>query len=122
VKALSILIAAALALGAGQATATGDAARGEALYESRCTGCHALDDNRVGPKHRGVYGRRAGSVADFDYSPALKRATVVWDTRTLDRWLADPERFIHGQKMGYQVADAQDRADLIAYLKRESGR
>jgi cytochrome c len=103
-------------------SAAGEASRGEQLYESRCTGCHSLDANRIGPMHRGVFGRKAGSVADFEYSSAVKRSKIVWDEQTLARWLTDPEKLIPGQKMGYQVSEAADRADIVAYLKRESQR
>ena len=95
----------------------GDAARGAQLYEARCGGCHGADANRVGPAHRGVFGRRAGAVPGFDYSPALRASRLIWDARTLDAWLADPEATIPGQAMGYRVGDARDRADLIAYLR-----
>ena len=98
------------------ALAAGDGARGRKLYETRCTACHSIDADRVGPRHRGLIGRRAGSVAGFDYSPALRAATLVWNEPTLDRWLADTEATIPGQKMNYRVAAARDRADLIAYL------
>jgi cytochrome c len=116
-----LLLAVVLPQPAALALPAGDPARGESLYETRCIGCHALDDNRVGPRHRGVFGRRAGSVPDFDYSAAVKRSRIVWNERTLERWLSNPEQLIPGQKMGYQVAQPQDRTDLIAYLKRESG-
>lgn len=102
--------------------AAGDAAHGEQLYESRCIACHSLDANRVGPMHHGVFGRKAGSVPDFDYSPAVKKSKIVWNEKTLDQWLANPEKLIPGQKMSFQVPDAADRADLIAFLKRESGK
>lgn len=98
----------------------GDAARGKQLYESRCIGCHSLDENRVGPAHRGVFGRKAGSAKGYGYSPAVKAFAIVWDADTLDRWLTDPESLIPGQKMGYTVPDANDRADLIEYLRQES--
>ena len=104
------------------ACAAADPMRGEQLYESRCIGCHSFDDNRIGPMHREVYGRPAGSVKNFDYSPAVKKSKIVWDEVTLDRWLTSPEKLIPGQKMGYSVPDAADRADLVAYLKRESAR
>lgn len=97
--------------------AAGDPARGQALYESRCVACHSIDANRVGPAHHGVFGRKAGALADYDYSAALKGASLVWNEKTLDLWLADPERTLPGQKMNYQVSVAADRADLIAYLK-----
>ena len=97
-----------------------DAERGKTLYESRCIACQSLDASRVGPQHRGVFGRRAGAVKDYDYSPALKNAGLTWNERTLDAWLTDPEKAVPGQKMGYRVEDGKDRADLIAYLRRES--
>ncbi len=95
----------------------GDTARGAQLYASRCGGCHSVDANRIGPAHRGVFGRRAGTVTGFDYSPALRASRLVWDARTLDAWLADPESTIPGQSMGYRVDSERDRADLIAYLR-----
>ena len=114
------ILVAALALAAGSVHAA-DAARGKALYENRCIACHSIDDNRVGPAHRGVFGRKAGTAKGYDYSPAVKNAAVVWDARTLDRWLADPERLIPGQRMGYSVPEAADRADLVQYLRVQSG-
>jgi cytochrome c len=112
------LAAATLALcaTAAAAQASADAARGRQLYESRCIACHSIDASRVGPAHRGVVGRKAGSVADYDYSPAVKASVVIWRARTLDRWLADPEKTIPGQKMNYTVPEARDRTDLIAWL------
>jgi cytochrome c len=102
--------------------AAGDATRGEQLYESRCMACHSLDANRVGPMHRGVYGRKAGSVPDFAYSVALSSSPIVWLDTTLNRWLTDPEALIPGQRMNIRVLSADDRADLIAFLRRESGK
>jgi cytochrome c len=100
--------------------AAGDATRGKQLYESRCMACHSLDANRVGPMHRGVYGRKAGSVPDFAYSVALTSSPIVWSDTTLNRWLTDPEALIPGQRMNIRVLSADDRADLIAFLRRES--
>jgi cytochrome c len=107
---------------ASAARAEGDAARGAELYDSRCTGCHSLDANRVGPMHRGVYGRKAGSVAEFSYSPAVKNSSVVWADDTLDKWLTNPQNVIPGQRMNFRVNTAEDRADIIAFLKKESGK
>ena len=100
----------------------GDAIAGKALYDTRCAACHSMDYNGVGPAHRGVFGRKAGSRADYAYSPAVRHSSIVWDEKTLDLWLAGPEQLIPGQKMGFSVADEKDRADLIAYLKEESAR
>ena len=101
---------------AGHAAAA-DAARGKALYESRCVACHSVDQNRVGPAHQGVFGRRAGTATGYAYSPALKKSRIIWSEKTLDLWLSGPEMLIAGQKMGYSVSEAADRSDLIAYLK-----
>ena len=113
------IVAAAIGIPAW-VSAAGEAGRGEQLYESRCTACHSLDANRIGPMHRGVFGRKAGSVADFEYSSAVKRSKIVWNEQTLERWLTDPEKLIPGQKMGYQVPDPVDRADIVSFLKKES--
>ena len=115
-------MAAALVLAAAADAAAADAARGQELYESRCGGCHSLDANRVGPAHRGVFGRKAGSVPNFNYSPAVKSSTVVWNERTLDAWLTNPQTLIAGQRMNFRVALPQDRADIIGYLREQSGR
>lgn len=64
-----------------------------------------------------MFGRKAGLARDFDYSPAVKRSKIVWNAKTLDQWLANPEKLIPGQKMGFSVPEAKDRADLIEYLK-----
>lgn len=112
-----LLCAALLAV---QAAAGQDAGRGALLYEQRCSACHSLDADRTGPQHRGVFGRRAGSVDGFAYSPALRRATIVWNGETLDAWLRNPEALIPGQRMGYSVAEAGDRADIVAYLRQAS--
>ena len=106
-------------LTAGQAEALGDidAQRGEQVWQMRCSGCHSLDENRVGPRHRGVWGRVAGSVEGFRYSSAVRALGVTWNDDTLDRWLADPEAMAPGQRMGYQITDAGERRLLIAYLR-----
>ena len=106
----------------GTATAAGDAIRGQELYQTMCMSCHSIDYNGVGPAHKGLFGRKAGSRADYLYSPAVKASSIVWNEKTLDKWLTNPEKLIPGQKMGFMVPDAKDRADLIAYLKKEAGR
>lgn len=94
----------------------GDAERGAILYESRCGACHSLQTDRIGPRHAGIAGRRAGSIDGFAYSPALAKAGFVWDAVSLDRWLADPEALVPGQRMGFRVGDAGERADIVAFL------
>lgn len=111
------VLAVALALATSSARAEDSVQRGMALYQTRCSACHSSDRNRAGPAHRGVVGRRSGSVQGYDYSPALKASGLIWTRENLDRWLANPERVVPGQKMGYSVPDAGDRSDIIAYLQ-----
>jgi len=114
---LSALLAATVTTVAAEAA--GDAARGEALYRD-CQACHSFDRNQIGPMHRGVFGRTAGSVPGFDYSEALKNAKIVWTEANLDKWLADPEVLVPGSKMYFSVDKEGDRADLIAFLKERA--
>ena len=90
--------------------------RGAALYQTHCTACHAVDSNKIGPAHRGVVGRRVGSLRGYKYSDELARSRLRWTPQTLNAWLEDPEELVPGQRMGFQVESAQERADLIAYL------
>ena len=108
----------ALLAAASRAAAGGDADHGRSLYLTQCAACHSMDYNGVGPAHKGVFGRKAGTAQNYSYSEALKRSEIVWSEKTLDQWLSSPEGFVPGQKMGLSVPDAKDRADLIAYLKK----
>jgi cytochrome c len=112
------IVAAVCLLASGALAVDGDPARGEQLY-SRCQGCHSIDVDRVGPRHAGLFGRQAGSLQDYNYSAAMRTAGVVWDENTLDQFLAAPRQFIPGTRMPFAgIADAQERADLIAWLKQ----
>ena len=99
----------------GSTSLPGDPARGKTLYQA-CTACHSIDDDDIGPRHRGVFGRKAGSVPGYAYSSALKASGIVWDQANLDRWLTNPSAMVPGTKMFYLIDDAQKRADIIAYL------
>src|SRR5258708_39752511 len=92
--------------------------QGREVFEKRCTGCHALDQNKEGPRLRGVYGRRAGKDPGFAYSDALRGASVTWDEKTLDRWLTDTESVIPGNEMSFRLDNAVERSEIIAYLKQ----
>jgi cytochrome c len=101
------------------ALAAGDPQAGEAVY-SRCLACHSLERHRTGPKHCGLFGRKAGSAKGFDFSESLKESNIVWNEKTLDRFLANPMKVVPGTTMTYDgVEDPKERADLIAYLKKE---
>jgi|KBSMisStandDraft_5_1062788.scaffolds.fasta_scaffold210066_3 cytochrome c len=93
----------------------GDPQRGKALY-ANCTSCHSIDDNDIGPMHRGVVGRKAGTAPGYAYSAALKASGIVWNPGNLDRWLTNPSAMVPGTKMFFLVPDPQVRSDIIAYL------
>ncbi len=100
--------------------APGDPAPGEIAFRTSCGGCHALERNRIGPKLAGVVGRKSGSVAEFNYSPALKAEDIKWTAKNLDRWLTNPRAMVPGTRMAIRISDAKRRADLIAYLEQQS--
>ncbi len=117
----SVALAAGLLLAAlttaADAGRTAAEARGEQLY-AQCLGCHAIGYNRTGPKHCGLFGRRAGSLPDYDYSSAMRRAEWVWDAQSLDRFLRAPVQMVPGTAMTWAgISDARQRSDLIAYLQ-----
>jgi cytochrome c oxidase assembly protein Cox11 len=97
-----------------------DPVHGKQLFSERCTACHALDADKAGPRLGGVVGRKAGTVPGYHYSPALKSAGLVWSGDNLDRWLADPKKFVPGARMPVRVLDVPSRHDLIAYLQTVS--
>ena len=87
-----------------------------------CRACHVLTEggaNMLGPSLHGIFGTRAGSREGFQYSEALRSAGFVWTPRALDAWLAQPGRFLPGNRMVFAgVSEVVDRRDLIAYLLR----
>jgi len=104
----------------GQSFASGDPVHGQQVYKV-CAACHAIEKNGAGPKHQGILGRTAGTVPDYRYSPALQKSGIVWTDETLDKWLADPQAVVPGTKMFYALESAQDRADVIEFLKQKAG-
>ena len=115
-RAAALLIA---LLAAGVARADGDAARGQAKFGD-CAACHKLEAgaNNVGPSLHGIFTRKAGEIADFRYSPAMKRSGITWTPETLDKFISDPQVMVPANRMPYAgMASAGDRADLIAFLQ-----
>ena len=114
-NAALLMAAAAIAL-AGTAQAQ-DVNVGKAAF-AQCAACHSIDgSNGVGPSLKGIDGRKAGAFPGFRFSRAMKNAKRTWDSKTLDAYLADPQKAIPGNVMPFSgVADAKQRADLIAYL------
>lgn len=100
--------------------ATRSTLSGKQLYTRRCGACHSVDQNRVGPRHRGVFGRKAGSVSDFTYTKALKKLNLVWNEKNLDRWLTNPTAMAPGTAMGFRVKKPAERRAIVEYLKSVS--
>jgi cytochrome c len=130
-KGYAAVLALALAAGAADAQAIdaslggpGDAVHGEALFKQRCSICHQTDKggkNGVGPALYGVFGRTAGKAPGFVYSDGLKSATFVWTPEKINQWIQKPASVSPGAKMVLApVSSAQDRSDIIAYLKTKS--
>lgn len=123
--ALTVLAAAIALIAAAARAADGDAARGERVF-LYCYSCHSVDPRETatlaGPSLYRVLGRRAASLEGFDYSDALKERGsqgLVWDEAALDAFVTDPQAYLPGVSMGFFGIDsAQDRADLIAYLRQ----
>jgi cytochrome c len=90
---------------------------GKALFEKRCSGCHALDRDKEGPRLGGVYGRTAGSVESFQYSEALKKSGIKWTEESLEKWLTDTEKLVPNNDMAFHVEKNDERLEIIAYLK-----
>ena len=114
-----LLVVGSVILGAASAQAAGDAAAGQALFKQKCGICHSpvQGQNKIGPSLYGVVGRKAGSLADYTYSDAMKNANRTWDAATLDDYLTNPRQKIPGVKMIFAgLPEASDRQNVIAYL------
>jgi cytochrome c2 len=117
-RGAGLVCAAAVLLAAGPARADGDAVRGEKRFAD-CAACHSVESgvNGIGPSLNGVFGRRAGDLAGYRYSPALKRSGITWTPETIETFIADPQKVVPANRMPYAgMQNPTDRADLIAYL------
>jgi cytochrome c len=90
---------------------------GKELFIRRCSGCHAPDIDKEGPRLRGIYGRKAAAVQDFAYSEALKKTSIRWNDTTLDQWLTDPDTMVPDTDMAFRLSNGEERKAIIAYLK-----
>jgi cytochrome c len=118
-RALSLLIAAGLALAVPAARADDDVKAGEAVFKRTCAVCHTVEagKNKIGPSLFGVVGRKSGSIEGFKYSDAMKKADVTWSNETLDKYLTDPKGFVPGNRMTYAgLKKEADRKAVIDYL------
>ena len=102
---------------ASPALAQGNASHGEQVFQEQCSGCHVITGEPIAaPPLGGVYGRKAGTAA-FAYSDAMKKSGVVWDAASLGSFLTDPAKVVPGTAMYFNLSDAQQRDDVVAYLK-----
>jgi cytochrome c len=122
-KHVYVLVVAAFltfAFGAYVAFSDGNSARGQRAF-GPCAMCHSLqpDQSMTGPSLAGLWNRKAGTLASFSrYSPALKSANIVWNDKTLDDWITDPQHVVPGNEMIFAgIKDARQRADLLAFMK-----
>lgn len=117
---LMIAAAGSVALTMGMAEAAPNAQQGKQVF-AQCAGCHSLEagKNGVGPSLHGLMGRKAGTVAGFNYSPAMKKANVTWDEDSLGKFLSNPQKFVPGNRMMIPgVSNQAQRDNLIAYLQQ----
>ena len=102
---------------------TGDIANGKNVFLI-CKSCHTLVEggaSMTGPNLWGVFGRKAATVAGFNYSDPMKASAITWDAATMDKWITDPKELILGTKMSFVgIKSLKDRIDVIAYLKSET--
>ncbi|MBI2739507.1 MAG: cytochrome c family protein [Rhodospirillales bacterium] len=108
---------------ATQASAqSGDATRGQRVFNQQCRACHTLEKDGAqpaGPNLHGVFGRKAGTAAGFEFSEAMKKSGIVWDEATMAEYNRDPKAKVPGTKMVFNgVKNAGQLADLVAYLKQ----
>lgn len=94
---------------------------GQALYRNKCGGCHSIETDRIGPRHRDVVGRQVASVPGYDYSPALKQLGGTWTPERLDTWLSGTQKMAPGSKMYLALDDVSQRRLIIEYLQSVSG-
>jgi cytochrome c len=127
-RQFALSLAALMAISAdalGQDTAAKSAADSELTFNNVCRTCHTLKegDNRLGPNLHNIIGRKAGSVPDYGYSSAMKDADLTWDKATLDRFIANPDQVVPGNKMKPYggLTSAEERAKIIAFLEANSG-
>jgi len=109
----------------GQDTAAKSAsADNQLVFNNVCRTCHTLKegDNRLGPNLHNIIGRKAGSVPDYNYSSAMKDSDLKWDRATLDRFIANPDQVVPGNRMKPYggLTSAEERAKIIAFLERGS--
>ena len=115
-----LLFASVATVAALAGTVPDDVAAGQTLYLNNCSGCHSVDADRIGPRHRNVVGRAVASVQGYDYSDALKKLGGTWTPARLDQWLSGTQKMAPGSKMYLELDDPTERRLIISYLRSVS--
>ena len=113
-----LVLALSVIMTAGSAFAAGDAKKGKRVF-NKCKACHSLvaGKRKIGPSLHGVFGRTSGTLAKFKFSPAMKKAKIVWDAKTMDEYITKPRKLVPGTRMAFAgLKKKADRDNLIAYL------
>jgi cytochrome c len=117
---VSVVLASAVVTQA--AAQSGDAGRGERLFNQQCKACHTVEKggrNGIGPNLFGVFGSKAGAVQGFSFSEAMQKSAIVWDDKTMTEYLKDPKTRVPDGKMVYVgLKQPAQLDDMIAYLKK----
>lgn len=119
----SVLVLGMVGMTAPAVAGDGDPAKGERLW-SRCKACHSLEagQNRVGPHLSGIFGRKAGAVEGYKYSPAMAGSDIIWTDETIKAYLQDPKGYIPKNKMAFAGLKKEAHVDhLLAYLHQVLG-
>lgn len=122
---LGVLAASLTFVGVAPAFAQADPAAGQIVYNQKCANCHTLGEPAPGsapkgPNLLGVVERTAGTVAAWDFTPALRDSKIVWTEENLIKWLTDPDVLVPGSKMPLKMPNRFEREDVIAYIKSAS--
>jgi cytochrome c len=122
-KVIASAVSVVLTIGATAALAqSGDAARGERLFNQQCKACHTVEKggrNGIGPNLFGIFGQKAGAVDGFSFSEAMKTSGIVWDDKTMADYLKDPKGRVPSTKMVYAGLKQEAQVDdMVAYLKK----
>lgn len=132
-RVLALGVALTMGLSSVAALAAGDATEGASVFKKRCFACHTADKggkNKVGPNLFGIYGNKPGLAEGYKYSPSYKQAAdkgLVWNDDAISEYVDDPRKFIRKasgdakgrSKMTYKLTKADERDDVIAYLKTQ---
>ena len=121
---IALCLAALSAIGGGARAEDAGSQDGKLAFNNACRTCHTVreGDNRLGPSLHNVVGRKSGALSNYNYSYGMKTADLVWDKATLDRFIADPDEVVPGNRMlpFGGIASAEERAKIISFLEANS--